>query len=125
MKAWEEEVNYKISELRDEWDHICNGVDMARHPFIGGNQCTICGVARSGKHVAKNWHEDTHWPTLLREILLGGWDVYFTLPSDGSYRFEVIFHTTGDDLPIHSEDLGGAVCLAWIRWKDSQHTDQH
>lgn len=69
-----QEINYKISELRDQWDW--------------NDQCIYLEDCRK----AKDWHLDTNWPTLLRE-----------LPAPELFRY------------MHVEE---AVCLARLKWKE-------
>lgn len=88
-----EEMNLRISSLRDEWQE--NG------PVF---------------KIPVDWHKDSNWPTLLRE--LPGTTILVKekcAENEGGYCWSI-----GEEREYpatHSEDPGAAVCISWLRWK--------
>ena len=138
-----DEINKKISELRDECPEECGYEWSAFSPITGTNsahhmhRCVepwthtrtsgvmdwesdhhcMCGVNRkshSYEHVAvKDWHLDVNWPTLLRELLHG--DSMFTLEALGGHAAAISFCSYAHEFDLDA--MGRAVSLAWLQWK--------
>lgn len=142
-----EEINKKISELRGEIPQECGYEWSAFSPITGTNsahymhRCVepwthtrtsgvmdwesdhhcMCGVnleSHSYEHVTiKDWQSDANWPTLLRELPSVG--LKFD-PSGGGWWHcsSPYYFQSGPYLHEESHDLGEAVCLAWLKWKE-------
>lgn len=93
-------LDHQISELRNEW---------ARIEMSGGSNGNFEDI-----HIPKDWHHDSNWPTLLREMIGtrliqsddgGKWWVQRYMPRLCTY-----------DLTAGPE-IGAVVCRSWVKWK--------
>ena len=109
----QDEINRKISQLRNEWAFVTKT----------GQACNNFPI---------NWHADANWPTLLREILVRNSEITlitFSYWSDSSYltiKKQTPFSIFTDHCESNqrverrtdASDIGEAVCLAWLKWKE-------
>lgn len=68
-----------------------------------------------------DWHEDENWPTLLREMPAG---TVRYIPEDMQWGvandYSLIHEETEYIGEVEADELGEAVCLAWLKWKESR-----
>ena len=113
-----DDINRRISELREPVPVFQFGNEQPPNTQDElSNGGSWHWYKRDGTHIAKDWHLDANWPTLLREMLgeiqrsVGGFAEWCCRPnSKPGNKYDWIY----------SKDLEQAVCLAWLQWKDPQ-----
>jgi hypothetical protein len=92
-----DEINRKISELRNDWE-------------VPPSEA---GPVHQGREW--DWHDDMNWPTLLREM--PAFNLMKLSHFNGEIQCNAVMFVTE---PIRARDIAEAVCLSWLKWKESQ-----
>jgi len=89
------EVNQKISEKRDDWDHV---------EMTGGSNGCFDNIL-----IPKDWHADANWPTLMRELLIKGFRII------ANPRSVLIERDNSHTWYPSATTVEEAVCLEWLK----------
>lgn len=69
-----------------------------------------------------DWHWDSNWPTLFRELPCGS---SITVNDEGFFTIIVFRELNEEAYGDESQDLAELVCVAWLHWRASSEEVRH